>query len=255
MVDPRPAMADPGRFRLIGPGRAGGSLARALVERGWASAPVLGRGDDVSAAADGVDVVVVATPDDAINTVAAAVRPDPAVAIVHLSGSLGLDVLAPHQRRGSLHPLVPLPSPAVGARRLPGAVFAVAGDPMAARLARSLDGRVVIIDDDARAAYHAAACIASNHLVVLMAQVERVAAVAGVPLDAYLGLVRATIDNVAELGPAAALTGPAARGDHATLARHRAALDLAERPLYDVLADGAALLADGGGPPPAGEAT
>ena len=45
------------------------------------------------------------------------------------------------------------------------------------------------------------------------------------PLEAYLDLVRATVDNVAELGPAAALTGPAARGDWATIERHLAALD------------------------------
>ncbi|MCC5954353.1 MAG: DUF2520 domain-containing protein [Acidimicrobiia bacterium] len=230
-------------------------MTMALADAGWSSAPAFGRGDDVGAAAEGVDVVVIATPDAAIAEVAAAVRPVDSTVVVHLSGSLGLDVLAPHQRRGSLHPLLPLPSPEVGARRLRGAVFAVAGDPMAARLARSLEGRVVEIDDDARAAYHAAACIASNHLVVLLAQVERVAATAGVPLDAYLDLVRATVENVAELGPEAALTGPAARGDLATLERHRAALDPAERPMYDLLAGGAADLAGRREGPSAGETT
>ena len=45
--------------------------------------------------------------------------------------------------------------------------------------------------------------------------------------------MRATIDNVAALGPAAALTGPAARGDEATLERHLAALDPSEREAYE----------------------
>ena len=99
-----------------------------------------------------------------------------------------------------------------------------------------------------RARYHAAACLASNHLVALLGQVERVAALAGVGLDVYLDLVRATVDNVAALGPAAALTGPAARGDEATLARHRAALPDEERPAYDALAERALRLVSGKAP-------
>jgi pantoate--beta-alanine ligase len=52
-------------------------------------------------------------------------------------------------------------------------------------------------------------------------------------LEPFVGLARAALSDVAELGPAAALTGPAARGDDATLERHRAALDPAELPGYD----------------------
>src|SRR5439155_1283702 len=51
----------------------------------------------------------------------------------------------------------------------------------------------------------------------------------------YLDLVRGAVDNVAALGPASALTGPVARGDHDTVARHLAALDPAERTAYEVL--------------------
>ncbi|HYA67127.1 MAG TPA: DUF2520 domain-containing protein, partial [Acidimicrobiales bacterium] len=50
---------------------------------------------------------------------------------------------------------------------------------------------------------------------------ERVAALAGLPLDALLGLTRAALDDVASLGAARALTGPAARGDLETVHRHR----------------------------------
>ena len=103
----------------------------------------------------------------------------------------------------------------------------------------ALDGHRVVVDDEHRAAYHAAACIASNHLVALLGQVERVAATAGVPLAAYLDLVRQTVDNVAALGPVEALTGPVRRGDDATVARHLAALDPSERAAYEALADAA----------------
>ena len=91
----------------------------------------------------------------------------------------------------------------------------------------------MVVDDEHRAAYHAAACIASNHLVALMGQVERVATSAGLDLDAFVGLARAALTDVVELGPAAALTGPAARGDETTLERHRQTLDPAEIPGYE----------------------
>jgi len=185
----------------------------------------LGRRDPLAHAADGVDLLVLATPDDQVARVAAQVSPVEGTAVLHLSGSLGLDVLAPHRRRGSLHPLVPLPNAGVGADRLrSGISFAVAGDPMAERVARALGGRPLAVDDERRTSYHAAASIAANHLVALIGQVERVAASAGLPLDAFAGLMRAATDDALSLGPRAALTGPAARGDWDTVERHRQAL-------------------------------
>ena len=222
-------------LRVIGPGRAGRSLSLALADAGWLVLPPLGRADDASDAALGVDLLVIATPDAAIAEVARSVRPVPGAVVAHMAGSLGLDVLAPHERRASLHPLVALADPETGRRRLRGAWFAVAGDPLATRAVAALDGRAVTVDDEHRAAYHAAACIASNHLVALLAQASRVAADAGVPLDAYLDLVRATVENVAELGPGAALTGPAARGDRETIERHRAVLPPSELEAYDAM--------------------
>jgi predicted short-subunit dehydrogenase-like oxidoreductase (DUF2520 family) len=230
-------------LRVIGPGRAGRALAAALDGAGWDVAGVLGRGDDVIGAAAGVDLLVIATPDAAVATVAAAVEPVPTTVVAHLAGSLGLDMLAPHARRAAIHPLVSLPDPEVGARRLVGAWYAVAGDAMAGEVVAALGGRSFAVDDADRATYHAAAAVASNHLVVLLGQVERLAGRAGVPFEAYLDLVRATVENVAELGAAAALTGPAARGDEATVRRHIEALPPDERPLYETMATEARRLA------------
>lgn len=220
--------------RIIGPGRAGCSLSAALAAKGWQVDGLLGPDDDPADAATGTDVLVIATPDDEIAGVAAAVRPHPGTVVMHLSGSLGLGVLAPHLRRAALHPLVPLPNAQVGAARLVGGVtFAVAGDPVARAMAESLGGRAVEVDDVDRARYHAAACIAANHVVALLGQVERVAGSVGLDLDTFIGLTRAAVDDVARLGPRGALTGPAARADWATLARHRDALDPAERAGYN----------------------
>ncbi|HXY27433.1 MAG TPA: DUF2520 domain-containing protein, partial [Acidimicrobiales bacterium] len=218
---------------------AGTSLAAALAARGWRVAGFLGRGDDVTGAGSGVDVLVVATPDDVIAEVAAAVEPVEGTTVVHLSGSLGPDVLAPHPLRAAVHPLVPLPNGEVGAARLcSGVTFAVAGAPAARDVVASLGGRLVEVADEDRPAYHAAACIAANHVVALLGQVERVAATVGLDLASFLPLTRAALDDVAMLGAPAALTGPARRGDWATLSRHLDALPEAERPGYQA---GAAL--------------
>ncbi|MEY2397363.1 MAG: hypothetical protein QOJ00_537 [Actinomycetota bacterium] len=230
-------------FRVIGAGRAGGAMARALTKVGWIERAALGRNDDVTHAASDVDVLIVATPDAAIATVASAIAPNPNCCVVHLSGALGADVLAPHPRRATVHPLVALPDAHTGARRLlDGAWFAltVGGDAMGAAIVDALGGRRVALADSeqVRALHHAACCVAANHLTTLLGQVERLAAAAGVPVDAYLALARGAVVNVADVGAAAALTGPIARGDWVTVDRHRAAVDAAapaERELYEAL--------------------
>jgi predicted short-subunit dehydrogenase-like oxidoreductase (DUF2520 family) len=234
--------------RIIGPGRAGTALAMALGAAGWDVDEPVRRGDDMTLVGIGPDLLVIATPDAAVADVAVAVRPAPGVVVAHMAGSLGLDVLGEHSHVASLHPLVPIPTGQVGARRLRGAWFGVASNtPGAARLiARAVDdlgGHAIEVADEDRAAYHAAAVIASNHLVALLGQAERVAATADVPLEAYLGLVQATVDNIAEMGPRAALTGPVKRGDEATIERHIAALDTEERPGYEAMVELARRLA------------
>ena len=85
--------------------------------------------------------------------------------------------------------------------------------------------RPVEIAQADRAAYHAAASIASNFLITLEAAAERVAGAAGVERAQLVPLVRATVENWARLGPERALTGPVARGDEATVERQRAAVE------------------------------
>jgi predicted short-subunit dehydrogenase-like oxidoreductase (DUF2520 family) len=222
--------------RIIGPGRAGQSLAVALEGAGW-DIDLLDRRAPLAPAARGCPLLVIATPDAVVAEVAAAVDPSVDTVVAHVAGSLGLGVLAPHTRRASVHPLVAMPDPDTGSRRLLGAWFAVAGDPRVGDVVDALGGHAVGVADDRRATYHAAAVVASNHLVALLGQAERLAADAGVPFEALLDLVRSTVDNVAELGPAAALTGPVARGDWETVDAHLEALAPDERVAYDILAN------------------
>jgi predicted short-subunit dehydrogenase-like oxidoreductase (DUF2520 family) len=84
--------------------------------------------------------------------------------------------------------------------------------------------------------------VASNHLVALLGQVERLAAGCGVPFEAFAPLVLGSVQNAFSIGPAAALTGPVARGDLATVEQHLRDLDPAERDAYRTLAREAARL-------------
>jgi predicted short-subunit dehydrogenase-like oxidoreductase (DUF2520 family) len=227
---------------------------------------------EVADAGREADVVIVATPDAAIAGAAAALAPAlcTGALVVHLSGSSTLhelDVLLarPDVEVGSLHPLQSLPSADVGQRRLAGAWCAIDGSPRVEKIALTLGMRPFRVDaadrggggfadrrrkagacdgDKMRVRYHAAACVASNHVVALLGQVERLAAHAGVPFEAFLPLIRGTVENVDELGPAAALTGPVARGDDETLARHVDALPDDERDAYEALVHEARRLAD-----------
>jgi predicted short-subunit dehydrogenase-like oxidoreductase (DUF2520 family) len=251
----------PSGFALVGPGRAGTAIAAALVAAGEPCRAVAGRTPDAASttraaatlhaaattaadAAAAAPLVLVATPDAEIGSVAAdlAATVQPGALVVHLSGARGLDALAPLRRRrpdvetGALHPLQTLTG-VDDASRLAGAWAAVAGPPAVTRLAHQLGLRPFPIDDPQRGAYHAAAVVASNHLVALLGQVERLAAAADVPFVAFEPLVQATLDHVFTLGPAAALTGPVARGDVETVGRHLDTIADDERRAYTALAD------------------
>ena len=263
-----PSMEEQSRtVALIGPGRAGTTIALGLLDLGWEVVGVAGRAPDaastgaaaaclashpalVSEVARGAALVVVATPDRAIEQVVLAAEPaiEPGALVVHLAGSRGLDVfdalLARRSgvRVGALHPLQSLPSTAVGLERLQGAWAAVAGDPEVAELARALGMHPFPLAEIDRVRYHTAAVVASNHLVALLGQVERLAESCNVPFEAFAPLVLASVHNAFALGPARALTGPVERGDLTTVERHLRELDPAERDAYRALAREAARL-------------
>jgi predicted short-subunit dehydrogenase-like oxidoreductase (DUF2520 family) len=262
-----------GALALVGPGRAGTTVAAALVARGWIAVAVAGRSPEapstraaadrlgapavpVAGAGRDADLVIVATPDAAIADTAAALATSlrAGALVVHLSGACPVDELAklhgarPDVEVGALHPLQSLPSAEVGLRRLPGSWCAVEGPASVERLALSLGLRPFRVPPGERARYHAAATIASNHLVALLGQAARVAHAAGIPPEALVPLVRATVDNVDALGPAAALTGPVARGDADTVARHLDALAPQDAATYRALAREALTLSGGDDP-------
>src|SRR3982750_4796498 len=113
-------------LRVVGPGRAGSSLARALDAAGWAVLDPVRHGEDLTDAAAGVDMVVIPTPEAAVRETAPSIEPVDETVVAHLAGSLGLEALAPHVRRAAVHPLRSIPTTDTD---LTGAWFAVSGDP------------------------------------------------------------------------------------------------------------------------------
>jgi predicted short-subunit dehydrogenase-like oxidoreductase (DUF2520 family) len=229
------------RLAVVGRGRMGTALAAGLRAAGVDVEGPLARGADAA----GSDAVLLCVPDGEIAAAAAAIVAGPLVG--HCSGASGLEPLG--GREGfSLHPLMTVT--ATGAE-LAGAGAAVDGSSARAlQLARWLADKLgmepIAIAPADRAAYHAAASIASNFLITLEAAAERLAASAGVERALLVPLVRAAVENWAALGATGALTGPVARGDTATVDAQRRAV--AERmpelaPLFDALVDATRSLA------------
>ena len=261
------------RIALVGPGRAGQSIAIASNGAGHDVVAVAGRDLERTAAAarrfeaiplaigepiPPVDLIVIAVSDDAIEVVAGEIAPiarNAAASAVHLSGATSVSALAAFGDHGvaigSFHPLQTMPTPELGARRLAGAWVAVtAGEPLRSTLfdlAGAIGMHPFELRDDDRAAYHAAAAAAANFPVAALAVAKRLFEATGVPFDAARPLVDAIVANVFESGPAASLTGPIARGDTRTVdlqihAVREAAPDLAAA--FESMVDATAVVAE-----------
>ncbi|MBW4029206.1 MAG: DUF2520 domain-containing protein [Acidobacteria bacterium] len=230
------------KILIVGAGRAGTSFAAALDPRH--DVTLIHHGE-LGGVVD-ADLVLLCVRDDAIEATSRRVVAPAHTVVAHVAGSRGLDVLADHVRVGSMHPLVTMPDAERGAQRLRGGVFAVEGDALVRELVASLGGRVITVAAGQRVRYHAAAAAAANHLVALMGHVETLASASGVDVGDFVGLAQQALDDVARVGPSRALTGPAARGDVATIAAHLASLPPDERATYEVLAERAQRLATRG---------
>jgi pantoate--beta-alanine ligase len=211
-------------------GRVGSAVSARLAERG------------VRLEDDEPELVLLCVPDRVIAEVAEAIAPGPWV--VHVSGATPLAALDPHIRRFGLHPLQSF-SKSHGPEQLDDAWAAVSAETDEARavgfqLAETLGLRPFELADERRSAYHAGAAVASNYLVTLRHAAGSLLETAGAPPEALAPLMRGVIDHGFEL------TGPIARGDWETVARHLAVIR-EKRPeleqLYLTLAEATAAIA------------
>lgn len=182
-------------------------------------------------------IILICTPDDEIDTVARALTAHAkSGTVLHTSGALSSNALAPLARAGlhtgSIHPLVSVSDPTIGAEALGGAFFCVEGDLTAVRLARrivaDLSGTAFSIRSENKTLYHAAAVIASPHATALFDVAVSTLMAAGLDRKTarrvLTPLLESTVANLKRSDAAEALTGTFARGDVATVKRHLKAL-------------------------------
>ncbi len=245
---------------IVGSGRLGTALAIALSSAGYRIEAVVTRhparakkaaalvGNATAAlTADELPllppsrIVLIATPDDEIAHAAQRLADSwrsllKGSIVLHTSGALASDVLKPLSgigiHVGSLHPLVSVSDPRTAQKNLRGAFYCIEGDAAATRTARAivrdLKGRSFTISSDNKPLYHAAAVMASGHVLALYDLATEMLVHCGLErikaLRVLLPLLQSTVTNLSRSNPARALTGTFARGDVATVRRHLQAL-------------------------------
>ncbi len=247
----------PIRLAIIGPGRVGRALGRRFAEAGVDLLGYVGRSDGSAAAAVAfagrgqvltlrevvaAHVVVFAVGDPDLPAVVAAAAQDGSrrrcSLWLHTSGRHGLEVLGPLTgpgiRLGALHPVAPFPDAETGLRQLAGRPAVLLGEPSARRLLLRLARLLGMAPlwartNGDRTLYHAACALAANGLTALRATVDAALRRADVlradDADALVhALMGAALQACRDRTAAGALSGPVVRGDHATVAAHRAAL-------------------------------
>ena len=241
---------------IVGAGRLGRTLGRNLRRLGWRIGPVVTRSAATARAAVraigagkphftltrdviDADVILLVAPDDALADVArklasAAGRSCRGKVILHASGALDSSILRPLAQRGaatgSIHPMQTFTQRSQPSLR--GLIFAIEGDPRACRtagtIARGLGGVPVVVASRNKPAYHAAGTLVAGHALALAEGATQVLIKAGFTrrhaVQTLLPLMRQMLDNFEKYGPRAAWTGPTARGDYATVKKHREAL-------------------------------
>lgn len=265
---------------VIGPGRAGSALGRSLHAAGYSIAAIGGRNpdnirtlaDELGARAcqtpatviDIADLTIVAVPDDVIAPLAAdmadALCSAAGKAAVHLSGAQDRSPLKPLAARASLrtgvfHPLQTFRRGREAAANVGGTYFGIEADPplsnQLTQMATDVGGFAFDLAKVDHALYHAAAVFAANYPTMLLAEAIGLAVAAGLPPDTarhgMTALLAGAVNNLRDLSPADAITGPAARGDEGTIRKHLEALsrDPELQRLYRLLADRTKRLAQG----------
>lgn len=238
---------------FVGAGPVATALAVAFDRAGWVIGGVVSRDEgrrrrfaalvpgarllsEPRSIVDECHLVIVAVPDDAIAKVAAQVRLYSGQAIVHTSGALGAEVLAPAlaagTQAGSMHPLIAFADVERAVVALQGSTVAVEAEQpllgLLGEMAESIGAHPVALPPGSKPAYHAAAVLAAAGTISLLDTIAELGRVAGLDeaqsLAIYLPLVEGTIGNARALGIARALTGPMTRGDVGTLEAHAATL-------------------------------
>ena len=242
-----------GPISIIGSGRVGQTLGRALADKGCQIGDVIGRrAESVQPAvefigrgqgkvglrdlSDDFQILLIVVADDVIEDVAVELAArETSLAhkfAFHFSGSQSSEALRPLAERGvhtgSMHPLMSFPDPATALQQLPGIYYCLEGDAeavaVAQRLVELLEGMHFSIATEHKPLYHSAAVLACGQMIALLDVAfslwESIGVDETTTRAALLPLIKSAITGVEQLGPQQALTGPFSRGDLSTIEKH-----------------------------------
>lgn len=247
------------KIGIIGAGRVGTAFALALSGRGAEISGICSRTtravdfvsgklekafiNDIAQTINEADLVLLTVPDSVIAETAVKIH-DVCDALdiigktfLHCSGALTSAELEPLSKAGSytgsLHPIQTFAGKEDGWKGMYGIYFGYEGSVKAGekalQLVKMLNGTLLDIKSEAKPLYHAAACILSNYTVALSHVSGMLLDAAGIGMDiginAFIPLLRNTVENIASSGSLNALTGPVSRGDTVTVADHLNAMD------------------------------
>lgn len=238
---------------IVGTGRVGAVMGRALMEAGHAvvgctatseasrervaamlpDVPIL----DTETVVERSELVLLTVPDDDLPNLVAGLaklgRFNAGQIVAHCAGRYGVDILQPATDAGAiplaLHPSLSFTGTSIDLPRLRHATIAVTAPkpvlPIGQALVVEIGAEPIVVPAADRPLYHAAISHAANHTVVILSQALDMLAHVGVeePAQVLHSLVDASVNNTLQTGPGA-LTGPVSRGDIGTVEAHLQAL-------------------------------
>lgn len=217
------------QISIIGKGRVGTALFRAISNAGLSNPEFLGKGERPRAEAE---LIIICTPDDEIQRVVSFLESYSSTtpkSVVHTSGTVPVEILNTLRNEavtvGAFHP-----NQAVSTKtqHFEGTVFDVCGDAVAKQrltfLATQLGANSIHVTEVQKRKLHLAATISSNYLVTLMHIAQEIAGDEAISSSTIqqtlLPLMKSTLQNLEELPPEKALTGPISRRDTETIRTH-----------------------------------
>lgn len=238
---------------IVGPGSLGSSLALALKRAGYRIQEVVYRSDKKRAqqvarrcgakavsfdqARFDADVLWICVGDREIEQTASVMASRASLrgkTVFHASGALSSDELKPLKLEGAsvaaVHPMMSFVRK--GDSELQGVSFALEGEGTAVRcaseIAIALGGTSFKLSKKDKPLYHALGAFSSPLIVAQLATAERIGRALGLKPEGtrkvIAPILRKTVDNYIEGGPAAAFSGPILRGDVETIRRNLNAL-------------------------------
>lgn len=232
---------------FVGAGKVGTALATALSSKGYRIGAVFSRTHDsaarlanatgqapfvchrAQAVSDRCDLIFITTPDNPIAEVTGGMHWHKGQTVVHCSGALTTAALSSAAESGAdvagFHPMQTFSR---SEQTLDGVTVALEGTPAVIKrlnaLANDLGCKTVVVTPEEKTLYHVSGVLASNYVVTLVNLAEELWEAQGLSREsarqALVQLLKGTVSNIEERGSVQALTGPVARGDDATIAKH-----------------------------------